>query len=173
MRRRRRAGGTEPVRPQALLTFGSLSLVHGLEGFRAGALAAPAGLGADFAVFVMLRMLLALFRAEAAGRAASLDDRRQDLFIRARAARGHGAGRNADIGAVKIEPDALLELLNVVLGEAGVCAGRAGLRARVTFLDTAQQRVGVFAPNIGMGMDHLLYVHIVSPSVEICRAAND
>jgi hypothetical protein len=126
-----------------------------------------AGLRADPAVLMMLRVLFALIGAHPAGGAAGLNHLGKDLLIRAGAARTDRARGKADVRAVKSQPDALFETLDILLGQAGVGARCAGLGARITFLDTAQQRIRVFTANVGMGKDHLLYVHIVSPSLEI------
>jgi hypothetical protein len=70
-----------------------------------------------------------------------------------------GAGRQADVRAVEIEPDALLELLDHLLGQAGIGACGAGLRAGVAFVDTADQSLADVAPHVRVRTDDVSRVH--------------
>jgi hypothetical protein len=74
-----------------------------------------------------------------------------------------GAGRQADVRAVEIEPDALPELLDHLLGQAGIGACGAGLRAGIAFVDAADQRLADVAPHVGMRTDDVSRMHGKSP----------
>ena len=73
--------------------------------------------------------------------------------------RGKSAGGGTDVRAVEIEPDALLQLLDHLLGEAGIGAGGASLSAGVAFVDAADQRLADAAPHVGMRADNLSRMH--------------
>ena len=106
-------------------------------------LAAAAGLGADAAVLVLVGVLLALLGAEAAGRAEGLDLLADERVLRLRLAREDAAGGGADVGAVEVGADALAELGGLLLREAGVGAGRAGLLALEAVIDAGDEGVEV------------------------------
>lgn len=111
------------------------------EGGAAGAFALAAGLGADAAVLVVLRVALALLGADTARRHACLEQRPCELRLEGCLARQHAARRLAGIGAVEVDPDAPDELADVRLAQAGVGARDAGLSAREALLDAAGERV--------------------------------
>src|SRR5690606_24738765 len=104
-------------------------LRHRAEEPAARLLAAAAGLGADPAVLVLVRVLLALLGAQPAGRPEGLDLLADERVRRLGLAGEDAAGGGADVGAVEVEPDAPPEHVELLLGEAGVGAGRAGLLA--------------------------------------------
>ena len=74
------------------------------------------------------------------------------------AARDAPCGR-AHVRAVKVEADALPQLLDHALGQANVSARGADRGAVVALLDAAQKPVRGVALNVGMGRNHLLDVH--------------
>src|SRR3954447_22385 len=98
----------------------SRSMRHAASGVLAGAHAAPAGFGADPAMRVHLGMLLALLRAQPAGRGTGVEHAADHLLVRAGASRSEASSDVADIGTIKIEPNALCQLGDVVLAEAGI-----------------------------------------------------
>lgn len=89
----------------------------------AGLLATAARAGANAAVLVLPRVAPALLSAQLAGGRAKLKHLPQDLLIGARPPRRQGAGGGAHVRAVEIEPDALPELLDHFLSQAGIGAG--------------------------------------------------
>jgi hypothetical protein len=100
----------------------SLSSTDVAHRLLAGLLAATTSLSADPAVLVVPGMALALLPANLAGGRADLKHLPQNLFIRSRAPRRQGAGGGTNIRAIEIEPDALLQLLDHLLGQAGIGA---------------------------------------------------
>src|SRR5262249_5498979 len=109
----------------------------------AGLDAAPAGLGADAAVDVVLGVPVALLRAEVAGPQAGADDALRQLPVRTRLACEDPPGGVAGIGAVEVPPDAEGQVSDVGLGQIGVGTGGAGDGADQALLDAAgQRRVG-------------------------------
>src|SRR5699024_10350330 len=95
----------------------------------AGLLAATASLGADLAVLVHARMLLALLGAGLARRLTGLEQCTVEGIVLARLTGQDSAGRLADVGAILVQADALGQLRHLVLGQAGVRAGGTGLGA--------------------------------------------
>ena len=101
-----------------------------------------AGLGADFAMLVHLRMAGAFRGTGAAIGDAGGQLRFEELtmtdLIRAR----HDArGRCGDYRAILIEPDTADQALHVLFGETRIGAGVAGLNARGTGIDTQADSV--------------------------------
>lgn len=162
----------DPPRPlTALATFNAPggSVRHGAPGLLADPHAAAAGFGADAAMFVLARMLLAFVRTHAARRRAGVKHAPDHFVVRAGVPRRHAAGDIADIRAIEIEANALCQRLHAFLREAGVGAGRTGLRAGITLLDAINQgRVGVAAHG-GVRADHLLGLHGNSPGCVVKR----
>ena len=151
------------VRAEQLPLLRSRCSAHLLQRSLAGVRAAFAGLPADAAVLVFAGMLLALFAACPAGCLARLDGGAQNIDVRPRAARGHRARGGADVGAIKVQPNALLHLVDRLLGQASVGAGGAGLGAAISLLDALQEPVGRAPLNIGMGAHHLADTHGCPP----------
>ena len=77
-------------------------------------------IGANTAVLVVLCVLAAFLAAGMARLGAGLDHLPHDLLVGSGSTRGHGAGGGTDIGAIKIEPDALCELLHTAFSQTGV-----------------------------------------------------
>jgi hypothetical protein len=125
----------------------------------AGLVALVANFSANTAVLVLPRVALALLSAHLAGGGAELKHLPQDLFIGAGAPRRERAGGSTYIGTVEVEPDALLELLDHLLGEAGIGARGTGLGAGVTFIDAADQGLADAASHIGVGADYVSCMH--------------
>jgi hypothetical protein len=126
------------------------------EQFRAGLLAAAAGLGADTAVLVMGCVLLALLGAEAACPQAGFEQAPRQPRFGARLSRQHLSGGVADVGAVEAQSNAVTQLLDVLLREVGVSARRAIDEAGETLLDAAHERFA-WLP-LRMGGEQLGYV---------------
>jgi hypothetical protein len=110
---------------------------HTAQRFLTGLRAAPAGFGADLAMFVFARVTLALLAAETARKCTSIEHTADHLLIRPGSAGRETARNGANVGAIKVETDALGQVPHLILGQARVRAGRARLCARVAFLDTA------------------------------------
>src|SRR5215472_14893886 len=104
-------------------------LLQGAQELPAGLLAAPAGLGADPAVRVVLGMPLALVTTALADGHASLQQRPGDVGVVLRQAADDPAGGSTDIRAVQAQPDAPDHLGQVRLAQVGVGIGVAGLGA--------------------------------------------
>jgi hypothetical protein len=118
-------------------------LLQGAEEFPAGLLAAPAGVGADPAVRMVLGVPLALVAAALADGHAGLQQRLGHIgVVRRRAADDPGDG-GADIGAVQAQPDALDHLGQVVLAQVSVDVSGTGLDTVADRVDGAGQHVGV------------------------------
>jgi hypothetical protein len=127
----------QPLR--ALRPPAALSSAHVRHRLLARLLAAAARLSADPAVLVLPSVALTLLTAHLAGGRADLKHLAQDLLIGAGPPRRQGAGGSTYIRTVEVEPDALLQLLDHLLGEAGIGAGGTGLRAGLTFIDAADK----------------------------------
>jgi hypothetical protein len=101
----------------------------------AGRFALSARVGADSAVLVVARVPLTFFAAQAAGRDTRVEHLADDLFIRACSAVGERCCRGAHISAIQIQPNALTQQGNPLLGKAAVRTWRARLRARIHLVD--------------------------------------
>lgn len=117
------------------------SVFHTLPGFLTRVHAPAARLGADPAMFVHAGVLLAFVPTEPTSGGAGVQHSADHLLVRSGSAGRHPAGDVADVCAIKVQPDALGQRSDVVLCQAGVRAGCAGLGAGVAFLDTANERV--------------------------------
>jgi hypothetical protein len=116
---------------------------NGFEQVPTGLLATPADLGADAAVLMVGRVLLALLTARLAGRCAGLNRRTENVEIRLGLPDEDAAGGVADVGAVQTEANATKLLSYVRLGEVGVGVARARRRAVAAVLDAAHQQVTI------------------------------
>jgi hypothetical protein len=116
-------------------------------------------------VLVLSRVPLALLTAEAARQGAGLEHAANDLLVGARAPRGNCSGSVAYVCAVHVEPDALAELLDHVLGETGVSAGCASLSAAITLFDAADQSVVRAAAHVRVRPDHIMGMHRILVSL--------
>jgi hypothetical protein len=125
----------------------------------ASLLTIPARLSADAAVLVLTCVTLALLRTNPAGNSTGANHLPNDLLVGPRSAARHRAGRIANVSAVKIEPNALRQLLNTILTKTGISAGYAALGTRVAFLDAFDQRGVSAAFDMGVGANHFLHVH--------------
>ena len=106
----------------------------------AGALAASAGLSADTAVlYAVLGVLLTLLAAPTASLCASLQGSLSHLLVESRLPGEYLADGVADVGAVEVEPYAAGQHLYILLTEAGVGAGGAGLGTVDAGIDTGGQ----------------------------------
>src|SRR5436190_23389795 len=109
------------------------ALPHRGEQVAARLLAAAAGIRADPAVLVMLRVPLALVAATLARLRARFDDCPRHGRVVFGLPAGHSAGGDADVGAVEVEANELRQHLHVPLGVTGERAQRDGLSDTVTF----------------------------------------
>jgi hypothetical protein len=111
----------------------------------------------------------AFFAANPAGFGACLQDPQTERFRGGRPARQDGAGGLADVRAIKVETNALRELVNQILGETGVGAGNAGLGAIIAGLDRANDGVADIAMKLRVGGQDLLDMHRQStPNAAAC-----
>ncbi len=124
--------------------------VNRADGLSAGLLAASAGVGADLAVLVHFGVARTFLGAEFAGGRARLDHLAQQILIRPGATGSQTSRHLAYVGAIHVEPDALPELIDHLLGQAGVGARDAGLGAGVTFVDAANEGVVHAAFHVGV-----------------------
>jgi hypothetical protein len=104
-------------------------------------------------------MLLAFDGAVGAGLGAGFEHTLYQRLMAAGATRGEAGRRQADIGAIEIEADALGEILDHVLGEAGVDADVTYGGAAVGRLDRTDQAVVEAAAHVGMGANDRLDLH--------------
>lgn len=93
-----------------------------LDGIVAGLFAATAMFRADAAVLMHARVLLAFLRTACARNGAGLQRRHNYRLVTASAASTEGARRQANVGAVKVEPDALPQLGNHFLRHTSISA---------------------------------------------------
>jgi len=82
--------------------------MNGSDRGGAGLFATPTFGSAHLAVLMPASVPLAFFRTDTARQGAGLDHSLEDLLVRPGPARGKHTCRLANIGAVEIEPDALL-----------------------------------------------------------------
>ena len=112
-----------------------------------------------------LGVLLAFDRAIRASLGASLEHPLNQRLVAADATRGEAGRGQADVGAIKIEADALGEVLDHVLGQAGIGADVAQRGAAISRLDRANETVVDAAAHVRMGADHWLDLHRRAPSL--------
>ena len=118
----------------------------------ARALAAPALLGTQTAVLVLLGVALALRGAVPARDQAGLELAVLDRRVGAGLAGEDARGRHARVGAVEAEAQAALHVADVVLGERCVGADRAVPGALAALVDAPGEdaRVGDERPRVGL-----------------------
>src|SRR4029453_2262857 len=114
----------------------------------AGLLATAAGFGADAAMLMHAGVGFAFCGAACAGDTAGLQEGSGDVGVVAGVPGQHRAGRAADVGAVQVGPDALRQLRNHVLAEAGVGARRTGFAASEARMDTGRPLLSINIANI-------------------------
>lgn len=143
---------------QALATYGCERGVASVAAIRAS-------FRANTAMFMHPGVTLAFLAAGLAGKEAGLQHTPKHSFIAAGAPAGHCASRDAYVGTIKIEPDALGKIFDHVFGQTGVSTSRAGLGAVIAFFDAAYQ--GVICPtfHIRMLADDFLGMHAGLPIV--------
>ena len=100
---------------------------------------------------------------------ASLQGGLRYLRVKGRLAGEDLAGRVAHVGAVKVEADAASQHLYILLTEAGVGAGGAGLGAVEAGLDALNQCLGIHGGFVRVRLDHPSSIsHVYSfPRVEL------
>ena len=126
----------------------------------AGILAAPAGVGADAAMFVDLAVMTALLGADMAGERAGLEQRAHDREIFAGTPRRHARQGEAEVGAIEIAADALPQAFDIGLGQTGVGADGAGFGAGMALHHALGQRLAVTdGGGVRMGAEHRAHGH--------------
>jgi hypothetical protein len=129
-----------------------------LEHRFAGSFAALASFGAHPAMLMMRGVLLTLLTANTASFRAGLQSRPRRLRLEGRLAREYLSGGVAHVGAVEVETYAADQHLYVLLAEAGVGAGGAGLGTVKACLYALHQYGGVHRGGAGVSLEHLLGV---------------
>ena len=109
-------------------------------------------------MLVVVGMPLTLVPADSACPGAGLESGTCHLCVESRLARHYLAGGFAHPGTVEAEPYAAYQRLHILLTEAGVRAGGAGLGAVEASLDALHQDGLVHRGLGGVGLDHLLDV---------------
>lgn len=109
-------------------------------------------------MLVHVGVALALLGTERTSLRARLQGRDDYLFVAAGPAGADSARRQADVGAIEVEPDALPEFRSHPLCQASVGAGRAALGTAVAFLDAANERIVRVAADVGVSGNHLSHV---------------
>jgi hypothetical protein len=137
-------------------------LADSAEQIAADLLAAATDLSADTTVVVVRSVPLALLGAGTTRDHARLNHGANNAEIDLGLTGHHAAGRVANIGAIKIEPNTPHQLGHVRLAEAGVGAARARGRAVEALVDAAQQHVAVKAHRPRMALDDLSDSHVPS-----------
>lgn len=102
---------------------------HAAPGLLASLHATPAFFRTDAAVFVFLGMPFALVPAQTASRGASVEHAPDHFLVGAGPSCRESARDIADVSAIEVEPDALGQFLDFVLGKTGIGTRRANLRA--------------------------------------------
>src|SRR5260221_14531623 len=125
----------------------------------AGPLALPAGFGADAAMLMMVRVLLALIGAQAAEVGAGFQHLHRESRRRSGPPRQDRTRGGAGIGAVKVEANAARQARYTGLGQTGIGAGHAGLGALGTGLYATDESVTDDAGRFGMAGQHLAHGH--------------
>jgi hypothetical protein len=113
--------------------------------------AAPARLGANPAVLVLILMSLALLRAATARRQTHLQLLAKNVFVRSCPARCQRTTGETYISAVEIQSNALTQLRHHILRQTGIGATRAHLRAAIAFFNATDQRLADIAAHVGVG----------------------
>jgi hypothetical protein len=109
-------------------------------------------------MFMLIGVFVAFFGTRSACSCAGLHRRRDNLFVAPGSTNTYGARSQAEVGAVLIQANALAKLVHHIFCQTGICAGDAGLGARVAFLEAADQSLIGVALNLRMGGNHLLHV---------------
>jgi hypothetical protein len=143
-------GEPAPRRPAELPHLGEQLLTR--------LLATPARLGADPAVLVHLGMRRALVSAAPADGDARLEQRPGDVGVVLGLPAHHPDRRRADIGTVKVEPDALDQVLDLLFAQTVVGAGGARLGTVAQRLDRCGKDARVEVEAARVGIQHLLGV---------------
>ena len=126
------------------------------EQVSAGLFTAAAGVGADPAVLVHVRVGVALGGACGARCAQRLQRGTKHGGVRAGVAREQARGGVAEVGAILVQTDAGGQIGDHLLAETGVGAGRTSLAALEARVDTGQERVSVGdVVGSGVGVEHL------------------
>ena len=79
------------------------------------------------------------------------------------------AGRLAGISAVEVEPDAVDQLLEVVLGQTGVCATGTGAGTVEAAFDGTEEQLAIEAARVRVEFDDFANCHVITSLV---RAAS-
>jgi hypothetical protein len=125
-----------------------------------------ADLGADAAVLVVGRMLVALLRARSTRDRARLGFRPEDADLRFGPPDEDSPRGLAGVGAVEAESNAADHLGHVRFGEVGIGATRARRRAVDALLDATQQPVTIEGGGTWMSSEHVSNGHVLSLQVE-------
>ena len=131
----------------------------------AGLLAATTRIGANCAMFMFVPEPRAFISAQPTGSGACPQHFADDFKVRAGLARRNGCCNSANVGAIKIEPNALPQFLNAVFAEAGISAARADQGAIAAFADAANERLIDAALHVGVCARDSC-IHIQSPSAD-------
>lgn len=102
---------------------------------------------------------IAFLAAQAAGRCAGFQHTAYHLLVRTGPTGGNRSGGGANVGAIEIQANALGQLLDHVLTQAGVGAGCADLGTRVALLNAPDESIVRVALHVWMGANHLLNMH--------------
>lgn len=105
---------------------------------------------------------VALFAARAAGCSTGFDHGADDTQVGRGLADHDATGRLADVGAVEVDSNAVDQLRQVFLTEAGVGAACAGSGTFDAVLDAAQERVPIKAARLWMRVEYFLNRHFLS-----------
>jgi hypothetical protein len=111
---------------------------------------APAGLGPDAAMLVLVRVSLPLVTTDAARGNTRIEHLSNDLFVGSRSTVADGRKGLAHVCAVEVESNALSKLSNHVFSKACIGARGARLRTGVRRLDRVNQRLIHVAAHIGV-----------------------
>ncbi|HEY5951336.1 MAG TPA: hypothetical protein VIV40_37845 [Kofleriaceae bacterium] len=104
----------------------------------------------------------AFLGAQFAGEQAAVHLAAEDSKIWLLVSREDSTGRDADVGAVLIEPNAALEHRDVLLTQASITARRTSLRAVEAGVDAIAQLLACEYGVGRVGLDHLRRVHVSS-----------
>jgi hypothetical protein len=115
---------------------------------------------ADLAVLVMFGVTFTFFAAKPASRCAGVQHPANDFLVRPRSAGRDTPGHIADVSAIQVQPNTLLEFLHHVLSQTSIRARRAGLCTRIALLHTVNESVVRVPTHVWMSADHFMSLHV-------------
>jgi hypothetical protein len=156
--------GRNPVSGKTIAIFSVRDRTHCCK---TGLHALPTRHRADLAVLVTLGVTVTFFAAEPAGRCASVQHPANDFLVRPRSAGRDTPGHVANVSAIQIQSNTLLEFLHHVLSQTSIRARRAGLCTRIALLHAVNESIVRVPTQVGMFADHFMSLHVTHLNVGV------